>query len=88
MLLLTNGDTESDSVPKEKISNKILSPKQNLLINSLRSKVIFCISKTNLDSSVDDKTIEILTYNLFGADELNNQKRGGVCLYFKKLYIL
>ena len=45
---------------------------------------IICISETYLDSSVDDKTIEIPGYNLFRADYPNNQKKRGVCLYFKE----
>ena len=44
---------------------------------------IICISETYLDSTVDDKTIEIKGYNLIRADYLNNQRRGGVCFYFK-----
>ena len=43
---------------------------------------IICISETYLDSTVDDKTIEITGYTLIRADYPNNQKRGGVCLYF------
>ena len=51
--------------------------------NSVQQFDIFCISETYLDSTVDDKTIEITSYNLIGADYPNSQKRAGVCLYFK-----
>ena len=46
-----------------------------------RKKV--CISETYLDSTVDDKTIEITGHNLIRADYPNNQERRGVYLYFK-----
>ena len=44
------------------------------------------ISKTYLDSSVslDDKDIAIEGYNIVRADHPSNQKKGGVCIYYKE----
>ena len=44
------------------------------------------ISKTYLDSSVslDDKDIAIEDYNIVRADHPSNQKKGGVCIYYKE----
>ena len=44
---------------------------------------IISISETYSDSTVDNKTTEIKGSNLIRADYPNNQRRGGVCLYFK-----
>ena len=65
--------------------NSILANKISLVTvyNILQKFDIICISETYLDSTVDDKTIEIKGYNLIRADYPNNQRRGGVCLYFR-----
>ena len=42
-----------------------------------------CLSKPYLDSSPDD-LLEIDGYNLVCADNINNTRRGGVCIYYKE----
>ena len=67
-------------------ANSILAHNKISLLtayNIVQKFDVICISETYLDSTVDDKTIEIKGYNLIKVDYPNNQKRGGVCLYFK-----
>ena len=47
---------------------------------------IICLSETFLDSSFNslDDRINIEGYNLLRADHPNDNKRGGVCMYFKE----
>ena len=54
--------------------------------NSVYKYDVICISDSFLDSTIsDDDNIVIMEgYNLIGADHLDNIKREGVCLYFKK----
>ena len=46
---------------------------------------IVCLSETYLDSSVapGDDNLEISGYSLVRSDHPSNNKRGGVCLYYK-----
>ena len=46
---------------------------------------IICISETYLDSSppFDDNNLEISGYNLVHSDHLSNNKKSGVCIYYK-----
>ena len=46
---------------------------------------IICLSETYLDSSVapDDDNLEISGYSLVRSDHPSNNKRGGVCVYYK-----
>ena len=46
---------------------------------------IICISETYLDSSTpsDDSNLEISGYTLVRSDHPSNNKRGGVCIYYK-----
>ena len=45
---------------------------------------IICLSETYLDSSIlsNDGNLEVPVYNLARADNPNNTKRGGVCIYY------
>ena len=45
---------------------------------------IICLSGTYLDSSIlsNDGNLEVPGYTLVRADNLNNTKRGGVCIYY------
>ena len=43
-----------------------------------------CLSETFLDSSTPDNLVDIQRYNLVHADELDNTKRGVVCIYYKE----
>ena len=47
---------------------------------------IICFSESYLDSSVapDDNYLEISGYSLFQSNHLSSNKRGGVCVYYKK----
>ena len=66
-------------------ANSILSHNKISLLstyNTVQKFDIICISEIYLDSTDDDKSIEMTGYNLTIADYLNNQKRG-VCLCFK-----
>ena len=96
ILLLTHGDIEANPGPTKKSSNYFSSCHWNVsrilghdkislltAYNIVHAFDIIFISKTYLDSTVDDKTIEIKGYNIIRADYPNNQRRGGVCLYFK-----
>ena len=51
---------------------------------------VICLSETYLDSTVasDDGNLEITGYNLVRSDHPANTKRGGVCLYYRKLACL
>ena len=44
---------------------------------------IICLSDTYLDSSIDDKSLEISVYYLIRSDYSSNKKRGGICIYYK-----
>ena len=46
---------------------------------------IICISETYLDSSppFDDNNLEISGYTLVRSDHLSNNKKSGVCIYYK-----
>ena len=46
---------------------------------------IICLSKTYLDSTIqwDKDNLEIPGYNLVRSDHPSNNKRGGVCIYYK-----
>ena len=46
---------------------------------------IICLSGTYLDSSTtsDDDNLAISRYNLIRSDHPSNNKRGGVCIYYK-----
>ena len=46
-----------------------------------------CLSETYLDSSTtsDDDNLAISGYNLIRSDHPSNNKRGGVCIYYKSI---
>ena len=46
---------------------------------------IICLLETYLDSTIqsDNDNLEIPGYNLFRSDHPSNNKRGGVCIYYK-----
>ena len=51
---------------------------------------IICLSETYLDSSAtsDDDDLAISGYNLIHSDHPSNNKRGGVCIYYKNILSL
>ena len=52
--------------------------------NALLKFDVICISETYLDTSADNDALSIDGYNIIRADHPHNQKRGGVCIYFKE----
>ena len=44
---------------------------------------IICLSETYLDSSVDNKSLEISGYYLIRSDHPSNKKCGDICIYYK-----
>ena len=52
---------------------------------AVRKFDVICLSETCLDSTVasDDGNLEITGFNLVRSDHLANNKRGGICLYYK-----
>ena len=52
--------------------------------NTLHKFDVICISETYLDKSADNDALSIDGYNIIRADHPHNQKRGGVCIYFKE----
>ena len=51
--------------------------------NNLHKFDVICISETCLDESGDHEALSIDAYNIIRTDYPYNQKRGGVCTYFK-----
>ena len=53
--------------------------------NAVHKYDIICLSETYLNSSIpyDDDNLEIPGYNLIRADHPFENKRGGVCIYYK-----
>ena len=54
--------------------------------NTIHKYDFICINETYLDSSVhtDDRDILINGYNLICADHPSNNKRGGMCIYYRE----
>ena len=52
--------------------------------NSIYKYDFICLSKTFLDFSIPDHLIDIEGYKLIHADDLDNIKRGAVCIYYKE----
>ena len=48
---------------------------------------IICLSETNPDSSTtsNDDNLAISGYNFISSDRSSNNKRGGVCIYYKNV---
>ena len=59
------------------------------LYNSLHKFDIICLSETYLHSNtpLNDDNLEISSYTLLRSDHASNTKRGGVCLYYKAIYL-
>ena len=95
ILLLTHGDIESNPGPKCRTYyfscchwnvNSIMAHNKLSLLsayNTLHKFDVICISETYLDKSADNDALSIDGYNIIRADHPHNQKRGGVCIYFK-----
>ena len=94
-LLLTHGDIGSNPGPKRRISNyfscchwnvnSIMAHNKLSLIsacNIIHKYDIIWISESYLENTTDNNALSIDEYNLIRADDPNNQKKIGVCLYF------
>ena len=72
---------------REQYVNSILAHNKLSLLsayNTLHKFDVICISETYLDKSADNDALSIDGYNIIRADHPHNQKRGGVCIYFKE----
>ena len=99
-LLLLHGDIEANPGPNKKYksftcchwnvnsltAHNILKFSSLAAYNSIHKYHFICISETYLDFYVqsDDRDIWINGYNLIRADHLSNNKRGGVCIYYRE----
>ena len=96
-LLLTHGDIGSNPGPKRRISNyfscchwnvnSIMAHNKLSLIsacNIIHKYDIIWISESYLENTTDNNALSIDEYNLIRADDPNNQKKIGVCLYFRE----
>ena len=56
---------------------------------AIRKFDVVCLSETYLDSSnlSDDDSFNLPSYNIVRADHPSNTKEGGVCIYFKTLFL-
>ena len=52
--------------------------------NTLHKFDVICISETYLHKSADSDALSIDGYNIITTDHPHNQKRDGVCIYFKE----
>ena len=52
--------------------------------NSIYKHGFIYLSETYFDLATPKNLLEIEGYNFVRADHLNNVKRGGVCIYYKK----
>ena len=72
---------------REQYVNSILAHNKLSLLsayNTLHKFDVIWISETYLDRSADNDALSIDGYNIIRADHPHNQKRGGVCIYFKE----
>ena len=99
-LLLLHGNIEANPVPNKNYksftcchwnvnsltAHNMLKLPSIAAYNSIHKYDFICISETYLDSSVqsDDRDISINGYNLIRADLPSNNKRGGVCIYYRE----
>ena len=60
------------------------------VFNSIHKFDIICLSETYLDLSIlhNGSNLEIPGYNLVRSDHPSNEKRGGVCIYYKSCLLL
>ena len=101
-LLLLHGDIETNPSPNKKCKSftcchwNVNSPTAHSMLNlssiaaynSIHKYDFICISETYLDSSVKsvDRDISINGYNLIRADHPSNNKRSGVCSYYRESF--
>ena len=98
-LLLKSGDIESNPGPRKSSTLKFchwnlngLAAHEFIKLSLLEGYInvndldVICLSETFLDSSIpfDDNRLSIPCYLMMRADHPSNNKRGGVCLYYKE----
>ena len=100
ILLLLHGDVETNPGPNKKYkpftcchwnvnsltAHNMVKLSSIAAYNTIHKYDFICISETYLDSSVrtDDRDILINGYNIIRADHPSNNKRGGVCIYYRE----
>ena len=100
ILLLLHGDVETNPGPNKKYkpftcchwnvnsltAHNMVKLSSIAAYNTIHKYDFICIGKTYLDSSVptDDRDTLINGYNLIRADHPSNNKRGGVCIYYRE----
>ena len=99
ILLLKHGDIEINPGPKKKKKlskcfscchwnvNSILAHNKLSLLTAYNSALnydLICLTETYLNSTVDPKNPLINGYKLVRADNPDDFKRGGVCLYYRE----
>ena len=100
ILLLLHGDVETNPGPNKKYkpftcchwnvnsltAHNMVKLPSIAAYNTIHKYHFICISETYLDFSVptDDRDTLINGYNLIRADHPSNNKRGGVCIYYRE----
>ena len=100
ILLLLHSDLETNPGPNKKCkpftcchwnvssltAHNMMKLSSIAAYNTIHKYDFICISETYLDSSVrtDDRDILINGYNIIRADHPSNNKRGGVCIYYRE----
>ena len=99
ILLVNSGDIETNPGPRKSSPIKFCHWNLNVLAAHDHFKVtlieafitthnfnILCLSETFLDSTIDlnDENVNIDGYSILRADHPSNNKRRGVCIYFKQ----
>ena len=101
LLLITNGDIETNPGPKSKnskyfsccrwnVNNILAHGKLSLLTayNSIQHYDIIRISETYLDSSINENILKLDGCSLIKADNPRSLERGGICLYYRENLLL
>ena len=98
--LLLHGDIETNPGPSKKYkpftcchwnvnsltAHNMVKLSSIIAYNTIHKYDFICISETFLDSSVptDDRELSSNGYNLIRADHPSNNKKGGVCIYYRE----
>ena len=97
---MLHGDTETNPGPNKKFkpftcchwnvnsltAHNMVKLSSIIAYDTIHKYDFICISETFLDSSVptDDRELSINGYNLIHADHSSNNKRGGICIYYRE----
>ena len=101
LLLHSHGDIELNPGPNKSKENNLSICHWNLnsitahnfsKLSQLKAYIstykhdFICLSETYLDSSTPSNIIDIEGYKLVHSDHPDNNKRGGVCIYYKESF--